>query len=73
MSCCAGQDAFDYNCDGVSELQYPNPTGCLDGCTGSGFLGEIPSCGVFGDFHMCRLLGMGICEYSNSWSRQPCR
>jgi hypothetical protein len=73
MQCCAGQNAFDYNCDGDSELRYPNQTGCLDGCTDTGFLGEIPACGDPGDFHQCRLVGMGLCEYANSTSRQPCR
>jgi len=71
MQCCVGDDRFDYNCDGESELQYPNETTCP--CPGnSGFLGQIPDCGVEGDFHRCRTIGM-LCEVANFVSRQPCR
>ena len=71
--CCVGAESYDYNCDVVSERQYPDETTCLVDCSGTGFLGEIPDCGVAGDFHQCRIIGMGLCEYSNSTSRQPCR
>jgi len=74
MQCCVGNEQFDYNCDGVSEPEFPVATTCLEpGCTGSGFLGQIPDCGVPGDFHRCRIVAMGLCEYSNFTSRQPCR
>jgi hypothetical protein len=71
MQCCVGDDRFDYNCNGASELQYPNETTCP--CPGnSGFLGQIPDCGVEGDFHRCRTIGM-LCEVANFVTRQPCR
>lgn len=72
MQCCTGDERFDYNCDGVSELEYPNESTCP--CPGSsGFVGMIPDCGVQGDFFRCISLAMGLCEVANFVTRQACR
>jgi hypothetical protein len=72
--CCTGNEAFDYNCDGISELRWPDYQDC-ERCIAGWTINEetIPECGVRGDLEFCQPAGLGICSTSNQFRAQECR
>lgn len=71
---------FDYNCDNLAERRWPNEEDCAydpktGGCTGEGWVGIVPQCGVTGFFSQCKLMQpTTICDRAiPSPTVQPCR
>ena len=70
--------SFDYNCDGKQEQQitalWTACTGFAPGCTGHGWKGGLPPCGVAWTWVTCKGTTPGSpCAASQSASIQACR
>ena len=68
--------SFDYNCDGIEELESAERAGACrvagDGCSGSGWQGRVPECGELGSFVVCER-SQGRCVAQSEDRRQGCR
>ena len=55
---------YDYDCDGTGSRQYPSLVDCgfrfPGGCTGAGWVGEVPACGQSGQWRNC-IVANGSC------------
>lgn len=67
---------YDYNCDGIQELELPDLYSCEaagETCTGHGWLLYVPSCGQAGWHVSCVYDGWSGCWAAYSYRYQRCR
>jgi hypothetical protein len=70
-----GEGAWDYNCDGAIEPEYPDTHDCsiLNCIDGEGWSGPaVAPCGERAAWVECRLWGP-VCNYQPGWHTQGCR
>ena len=68
--------SYDYNCDSTEEQQYAALVSCAmvaGVCTGSGWEGTVPACGVDGSFADCQKKGPNCDQQPAKTLKQGCR
>lgn len=73
----SADDSFDYDCNNKEELELLDLLNCIevDGtCTGNGWIGSVPYCGVLAAYGVCDSpIGHGRCNFKRTNKTQRCR